>query len=142
MKARFLALRMYPTYGQMLITLDRDGGAAHWLSSEETYQVVRTSHLDDRILPVVADFAGTKAFTRLARWLRERRFQVGLLYISDVEFFLLRSKKFPAYLANLDQLPWAEGALLVRTSTREISHSERVKGDSGTTIAVDVQRFL
>jgi hypothetical protein len=67
---------------------------------------------------------------------------VGTIYVSDVEFFLLRAGKFRAFAENLARLPWAEGALLVRTSTREIDHPERVRDDSSTTIVRPVAPFL
>jgi hypothetical protein len=79
---------------------------------------------------------------RLADWLVARGLRVGLLYVSDVEFFLIRAGRFDAYLANLRRLPWADDARIVRTSTRPIDHPERVPGDAATTIARPVVPFL
>jgi hypothetical protein len=69
---------------------------------------------------------------------------VTTVYVSDVEFFLLRagSGPFAAYAANLERLPRADGSVLVRTSTREIQHPARVVGDSSTTIVVDLATVL
>ena len=142
MTARFLALPMYPTFSRLMTTPDRDGRPAHWLSSEADYQSVRAAQSGDRIIPLTADFAGPTTFARLGDWLRRRGFKVGTFYTSDVEFFLLRSGRFEPYLANLARLPWADGVVLVRTSTREIDHPARVRGDSSTTVVIDVRRFL
>ncbi|QDV35370.1 LIC_10091 family protein [Tautonia plasticadhaerens] len=142
MGARFLALPIYPTFGELIRTPDRDGRPAHLLATEEAYRAVRDAQRLDRVLPLVADLAGDGALPRLAEWLRERGLPVSVLYVSDVEFFLLRAGRFDAYLANLERLPRAEGALIVRTSTREIDHPERVLGDSSTTIARPLSRFL
>lgn len=142
MRARFLALPSYPTFGQLIRTTDRGGQPSHVLADEETFRRVRDSQRDGRILPIVGDFAGDGALPRLAGWLRRQGRKVGLLYISDVEFFLLRGGHFDAYIANLRRIPWAKGAQVARTSTRPIVHPERVAGDASTTILRPVDRFL
>jgi hypothetical protein len=140
--ARFLALPMYPTLGRLIRARDRQGRAAHFLASDELYRVVREAQLGDRLVPLVADFAGPSSFRLLGRWLRDRGLSVSAFYASDVEFFLIRSGTFAAYVSNLSALPWAEGAVMIRSSTREIPHPERVPGDSSTTIVRPVAPFL
>lgn len=142
MNARFLALTMYPTFGHLIETPDREGKPAHFLARDEFYQTVRALQQGDRVLPLVGDFASPTALHRLGDWLRKHRLAVAVVYVSDVEFFLQRAGKFDAYVANLAGLPWAEGALIVRTSTREIDHPERAKGDSATTIVRPAASFL
>jgi hypothetical protein len=142
LNARFLALPIYPTFGQLIRTADRDGRPAHLLATEESYRSVRDAQLGDRVLPLVADLAGDAALPRLADWLRRRGLAVSVVYVSDVEFFLLRGGRFDAYVANLDRLPRAEGALIVRSSTREIDHPDRVPGDSSTTVLRPLAPFL
>ncbi|WP_435015774.1 hypothetical protein TA3x_003326 [Tundrisphaera sp. TA3] len=142
MNARFLALPMYPTFGDLIRARTRAGKPAHFLADEASYQAVRERQMGDRILPVVGDFAGPKALGAIGALLARAGRKVAVAYVSDVEFFLLRSGKFPAYVANLGRLPWADGAVIVRTSTREIAHPERVAGDSSTTIVRPVAPFL
>ncbi len=140
--ARFLALRMYPTLARLIGTTSRGGRPAHFLAQESLYRTLRDLHRDDRIIPLVGDFAGPSSLPRLGDWLRDHGRAVGVFYISDVEFFLLRGGRFAAYVANLARLPWAEEAVLIRTSTRPIESPERVVGDSSTTILRPVDRFL
>jgi hypothetical protein len=142
LNARFLALPMYPSLAKTITTPDRDGFPAHWLASEASYTAVRERQLADCVIPLVGDFAGTTAVARLGRWLRVRGLSIDVLYVSDVEFFLLRAGKFDAYVANLGALPWTDHAVIVRTSTREIVHPRRVAGDSSTTIVVEASAFL
>ncbi len=142
LEGRFLALPMYPTLARLVRSRDRDGRPAHFLARDDWYQAVRAAQVGDRILPITGDFAGDGALPRLAAWLHRRALPVSLLYLSDVEFFLLRSGRFPAFAANLARLPWLEGAALIRTSTREIPHPERAPGDSSTTILRPVAPFL
>src|SRR5262249_53767321 len=105
-------------------------------------QLVREAQLGDRVIPLVGDFAGPRVLPALGEWLRRIGLSLTLLYISDVEFFLVRSGRIAAYVDNLARLPWSEDALLIRTSTREIDHPERAAGDSSTTIVRPVARFL
>ncbi len=142
MNARFLALPMYPTFGRLIRSKDRSGRPAHFLAREPWYRAVHDAQLGDRVIPLVGDFAGPTALPALAAWLRARGLAISAFYASDVEFFLLRSGRFAAYAANLARLPWAEGAVLIRTSTREIDHPDRRPGDSSTTILRPVAPFL
>ncbi len=139
---RFLALTMYPTLARLMATTDREGGPAHLLAAGEHYRFVRTLQETDRLIPVVADLAGETALPALGDWLRGLGLKVGVFYVSDVEFFLLRGGRFDAYVANLGRLPWADGGLVVRSSTREIDHPARVAGDHGTTLVADALDFL
>jgi len=113
------------------------------LAREDLYRRVRDAQRAGRIVPLVGDLAGSGSLPRLAGWLRARGLRVSLLYVSDVEFFLLRAGRFADYVANLERLPWADGARLVRTSTRPLDgHPERVAGDAATTVLRPVAGFL
>ncbi|MHC5539360.1 LIC_10091 family protein [Singulisphaera rosea] len=140
--ARFLALKMYPTFARLMLTKDRDGQPAHFLARESTYQLVRSLQVGERILPLVGEFGRGPCLEGLGLWLRRHALSISLIYISDVEFFLFRSGRFPTYLDELGRLPWTRDARLVRTSTREIVHPDRVPGDSSTTSIVPVAAFL
>ena len=142
MDARFLALPIYPTLGELIRTPDRDGDPAHVLAREEHYRVVREAQRADRVVPLVGDLAGDVALPRLAEWLGKRGLTVAVVYVSDAEFFLLRGGRFDAYINNLERLPRDEDAVIVRSSTRAIDHPMRVEGDRGTTIARPLGRFL
>jgi hypothetical protein len=113
---------MYPTFARLIRTTDRDGQPVLLLARESFYQAVRALQRGDRIIPLVGDFAGPTSLPRLGDWLRRLGLAVSVLYASDVEFFLLRRGRFPLFVENLARLPWSEGALIVRTSTREIDH--------------------
>jgi hypothetical protein len=141
-EARFLALRMYPTMGRLIAERTRSGRPGHWLADDSLFEVVRGLHLDDAILPVVADWAGDRAMKAVADHAKGTKMQVGVVYVSDVEFFLFRGGLFDRYVANLARLPIHPRAVIVRTSTREIDHPERIAGASSTTIARNLGGFL
>jgi hypothetical protein len=142
MNCRFLAMPMYPTLAHFLTTTDRQGNPSHFLARESHYRAVRELQLGDRVLPLVGDFRSPDSLPPLGAWLRRHRLRLSLLYVSDVEFFLVRGGGFPAYLDNLAQLPRREDALVVRTSTRPIDHPARVAGDSSTTLVTRLDTLL
>lgn len=141
-EARFLALKMYPTIGSLILSKTRSGKPAHWLATDVKYQAVRNLSLRDQIFPVVGDWAGTGCLRRLAEKLAAESVNVGAVYISDVEFFLMRGGLFAKYVANLSRLPLHSQAVIIRTSTREIDHPQRVVGQSSTTIVRPLKPFL
>ncbi|MEW4568649.1 hypothetical protein AB1L88_12360 [Tautonia sp. JC769] len=142
MLAKFLAMPIYPTFGEFIQQPDRDGSPAHMLAQDASYQRVRDAQRNDRVIPLVADLAGSGALPRLAAWLGLQGLKVSVVYVSDVEFFLLRAGTLDAYITNLDRLPKHENALIIRTSTREIDHPERVAGDSATTVIRSLPAFI
>lgn len=144
LNARFLALPIYPSFGQLIQSKSRRGNPAHLLAEDTLFDRVRRLQIQDRITPIVADFSREASLIALSDWLRSRRLCVGALYISDVEFFLLKAgqRSWRNYIGNLEALPWAEGAVLIRTSTREIEHPERIPPDHSTTILRSVSQFL
>ena len=140
--SRFLALPMYPTLGRLIRSRDRSGEPAHFLARDSWYRAVREAQVGDRVIPLVGDFAGDGCLPRVADWLGARGLAVSVVYLSDIEFFLIRSGRFPSCAANLARLPWMAGAVLIRSSTREIDHPGRMPGDSSTTILRPVVPFL
>jgi hypothetical protein len=141
-EARFLALKMYPTIGSLIAMKTRSGKPGHWLADDAMYGTVRSLHMADSILAIVADWAGTQGMRNIAAYLSEQGLKVGCVYVSDVEFFLFRAGLFDRYVANLARLPIAPEAVIVRTSTREIDHPDRVPGRSSTTIVRSLPEFL
>ena len=140
--ARFLALKMYPTLGSLITMPSRSGQPSHWLGSESSYAGIRRLQLSGRILPIVGDWAATGSIRRLAGYLKSHKLQVGCVYMSDVEFFLLRGGLFQKYIENLAELPLHPDSRIIRTSTREIRHPERIPSRSSTTIVRPLRRFL
>ena len=142
LNGRFLALPMYPTFGQQLAARDRRGHPSHLLARESWYQAVRAEHLGDRIIPLVGNFAGPATLPHLADWLHARHLAVAAIYLSDVEFFLVRAGLYPTFAAHLARLTWHPDAILIRTSTRAIPHPDRLPGDHSTTIVRRVEPWL
>jgi len=134
----------YPTLRDLVLEVDREGGRASYLATEERYLRVRRLQLDDRVLPVVADLAGDTALPAIGEWLEERGLRVTAFYTSNVEFYLYGDRKFPRFVENLEALPLAEDAVLIKSFFRGFqgSHPMQVPGYYSTQLVQDAHALL
>ena len=104
----------FPSLKEFILEIDSHGEHRNWLASDETYRRVREMQLENRIIPIVGDFAGNQAFRRLGRFLDSRRQTVTTFYVSNVEFYLFRQRKWSAFVDNVKQLPTSESSVFIR----------------------------
>lgn len=109
----------FPTFGEVLRATDSTGQWGCFLAHPEAYQRLCRMQRENRIVPLVGDFASWRAFSKLSRLLHRRRLNVGLFYASNVEFYLM-PRGVPgsgqeAFVFNLEALPTSAQSLLLRT---------------------------
>ena len=95
----------YPTYRRLLTAEGSDGTLGHFLSRPDDYAFVRELAESGRLLPVIGDFAGEHALRSIGRFVEEQGETVTAFYVSNVEFYLIRSGVFPTYVENVRALP-------------------------------------
>ncbi len=105
----------YPTIRQLYLEKDLGGKEASFLAKEEDFRFLQTLERQGRIIPVVGDFGGARAFRSIGKFLTDRRLEVTLFYTSNVEFYLFRQGAFRRYVDNVRSLPWAKNALVARS---------------------------
>lgn len=105
----------YPTIRQLYQEKDLGGREASFLAREDDFRFVQQLERRGRVIPLVGDFGGTRAFQGIAAYLRERRDSVSFFYTSNVEFYLFRQQLFRRYVANVRALPWAGRGLIARS---------------------------
>ena len=133
----------YPTYRELLLQTDSAGRNTNYLASDERFDVIRTLHRENRIIPVVADLAGSSAILKIARELRARRLMVSCFYLSNVEFYLFGSARWSAYVRNMQGLPWMPNAVLVRSfSNNWRAHPASTPGYYMTTVLQRASDFF
>jgi hypothetical protein len=133
----------YPDLRRLLTEVDLDGRMRSYLADEAGYRLLRTMHLEDRIIPVVGDLGGSEAMQRLADFLHQRDLEVSVFYVSNVEDYLFRGSSFEQYIANLTALPIRRDAILIRSYFgRGWSHPEAVPGYLVTSLVQPIQEFL
>lgn len=105
----------YPTLRGLLMATDRSGRRWSYLDTEESYAFIRGLHARHAIVPVVGDLSGPHAVRAIGRQLRADGLALSAIYVSNVEDYLFRRRRFGAFVENLDSLPRAAGALVIRS---------------------------
>lgn len=106
----------YPSFGQLIRATDRAGREIGYLADEDAFQFVRSMQRRDRIVPVVANVAGTTALRSIARYATENNLAVSAFYLSNVEQYLIqRDQGFDRYVANVKALPHNAQSVIIRS---------------------------
>jgi len=105
----------YPTLGQLILERDLAGNRASYLVREADFQFLKRLQHRNRVVPVVGDIAGPKALAAIREELRRSGERVSVLYMSNVEDYLIRDGRFPAYSASVIALPRTDRSVLIRS---------------------------
>jgi hypothetical protein len=115
------------TFGNLTSARDFSGVERSFLASEDAYQAVRQLHLKNLVIPIVGDFAGTKALRTIGRYLTEHGTQLSAFYVSNVETYLNRAGTSGAFYQNVGTLPaHAKSALIRGVSPGSLCNIQRV----------------
>ena len=133
----------HPTYRRLLLARSPGGREGHFLGLPEDYEHVRKLALSGRLVPLVGDFAGPRALRAIGALLKDRKESVSTFYVSNVEFYLIRTGRLAAYVENVKSLPLREDAVFIRAYFNYgLSHPDRLPGHRSTLILQRVLRFL
>jgi hypothetical protein len=133
----------HPTYRTLLLAKGLDGEPSHFLARPGDYSHVRRLAREGRLVPVVGDFAGPHALKAVGNFAREQGETVTAFYVSNVEFYLLRSGVFPAYVDNVRALPLSDTSQFIRAYfSYGYPHPAAIAGHRSTLVRQRVGRFL
>ncbi len=134
--------RNYPTLRELLSATDPFGQPRGFLASEQAFRTIQRLHRQNRIVPVVGDFAGPHALKAIAKELGDRRLEVAAFYVSNVEQYLLTGPQWKAWTANVDALPQAPDSVFIRAYLDQGQrHPRQQPGQRSVTIAQALGRF-
>ena len=105
----------FPTMREILEQRNLKGKPGNFLANDKDYEIVRKIQAQNRIIPIVGDFAGTKAIKAIAGYLKKQSCSVSVFYTSNVEQFLFENGVFDAYAENVKSLPIQSNSLLIRS---------------------------
>lgn len=133
----------FPSLGDLIVQPDAKGVLGNFLATEEDYQFVRNLQLNNRIIPVVGDFAGPKAFTSVGEYLRQNHYVVSAFYTSNVEQYLFQNEVFAAFAGNVRKLPINADSVFIRAvASRGQIHPANIAGHRSTTLLQKISVFL
>ena len=133
----------HPTYRRLLFARGPRGEPSHFLSRPEDYTYVSELARNGRLVPVVGDFSGDFALREIGRFLEERGLTVSALYVSNVEFYLVRSGRFGEYVENLRARPLDSSSQVIRAYfSYGYPHPAALPGHRSTLIRQKLLSFL
>jgi hypothetical protein len=108
------AWRRFPSYSELMLETDSSGESHSYMASEENFQTMKKLESENRIIPIVGDFAGDKALRSVAKYLKRHGAPVTAFYTSNVEFYLFQSDDWRKYLSNVSKLPLERDSVFIR----------------------------
>ena len=105
----------YPTLKNLLLERDLTGKQLTYLASEDDYQFLKSLEGRNLVIPVVGNLAGDHAVREIGKVMGERGEKVSTLYVSNVEFYLMREGSFDAFAASVRALPHDSRSVIIRS---------------------------
>jgi hypothetical protein len=110
------------SYAQSMTGNDLAGRNQSYLASEESFKLVQDLERRNLIVPLVGDFAGSKAIASVGRYLRDHDMTMDVFYVSNVERYLWeQGEQAKQFYSNVDSLPLNASSTFVRSLTVDIS---------------------
>jgi len=131
----------YPDFRRLARETDRNGRQASFLALEADFRFVKD--LEDRnlVIPVVGDFAGTRALAGVAEWTRVHNERLSAFYTSNVEQYLFRDGGFAAFATTVGRFPIDAKSVFIRSCFICAGHPQAVVGYHAVQAVQPVDRF-
>ena len=113
------AWRRFPSYAELMLETDGTGeqaGTNHsYMASEENFQAIKRLELENRVIPIVGDFAGEKALRAVGQYVAEHGATISTFYTSNVEFYLFQTEDWRKFLHTVSLLPIHADSVFIRS---------------------------
>lgn len=103
------------TYADLMAATDGNGESRSYLATEENFAFLKELQTRNLLVPLVGNFAGSKAIRAVGKYLREAGGTVSAFYLSNVEQFLNQDGIWPRFCGNVASLPLDETSTFIRS---------------------------
>jgi hypothetical protein len=108
--------RGMPNYHELTIATDENGLQRGYLATEANYRYMKSMEERNLVIPVVGDFAGTKAIRAVGQYVRDHNATVTAFYASNVEQYLfMQNDDWKKYYDNVSTLPIDSTSQFIRS---------------------------
>jgi hypothetical protein len=105
-----------PSYGELMQMADEEGVNRSYLATEDNFKILQDFEKKNLIVPIVGDFAGSKAIRAVATYLKEHDAFVGAFYLSNVEQYLFQQDEdWSKFYRNVATLPVDPTSTFIRS---------------------------
>ena len=135
--------RRYPKLRELLSATDSEGTQRSFLATEDSYSLVRSLLMANRVVPVVGDFCGEQALKGIADDVRSRKLQLGVFYTSNVEQYLFKAKCYDQFVDNVKAFPFDEESVFIRVwFDQGHPHPKQQPGHRTTSVVMPITTFM
>jgi hypothetical protein len=131
----------YPTYRDLLLEKDLSGHEGHYLTSDESFQFVKSLQARDLVIPVVGNLAGDRALVGIGTFMTARGDRLSVFYVSNVEQYLSQDGVFARFIANLTKLPHGDRGVIIRSVFGRTT-AQSVPGYYSTSLVQPIDQLL
>jgi len=110
------------TYWAMMTQTDQTGQAFSYLASEEKFAVLKDLESRNLIVPVVGNFAGSKALRAVGAYIKDHGATVSAFYLSNVESYLQRDGSWGLFCSNVATFPLDDASVFIRPSSIRLAN--------------------
>jgi len=105
-----------PSYGELMQMTDAEGQNLSYLGNDENFKILQDLEKKNLIVPVVGDFAGSKAIRSVATYLKEHDAFATAFYVSNVEQYLFQQDDdWIKFYHNVRLLPVDASGVFIRS---------------------------
>ena len=103
------------SYGDLVMATDGGNISRGFLASEANFNVLKSLHEKNMLVPVVGNFAGPKALRAVGKYIRDHGATVAAMYLSNVEQYLRQDGIWNHFCANVASMPLDEKSTFIRS---------------------------
>jgi len=103
------------SYEELMTATDAQGVFRSYLASEENFAVLKTLETKNMLVPVVGNFAGSKAIRAVGKYVRDNDGKIAAFYLSNVEQYLQQDGIWDDFCRNVATLPLDESSTFIRS---------------------------
>ena len=104
------------SYGDLVMATDGANVSRGFLASEANFNVLKSLHEKNMLVPVVGNFAGPKALRAVGKYIRDHGATVAAMYLSNVEQYLRQDGIWGNFCANVASMPLDEKSMFIRSA--------------------------
>lgn len=136
------SFRKYPSLRELAVQKDPEGNQTGFLAREASFRRIQKMQRENRIMPLVGDFAGDRALPALAEHIAAQKQTLRAFYVSNVEQYLMVDGKWWKWQKNVAAFPVDEHSLFIRCYLDQGKpHPAQMTGHRTTTTLHPIARF-
>lgn len=120
----------FPTYADLMTATDGSGVNRSYLSTEDSFRLIKDLETRNLIVPVVGNFGGPKALRAVAGYLKQHETVVSAFYVSNVEQYLQQDGIWGNFCASAATFPVDQSSVFIRSARG--GFGGRARGFDGT----------